>query len=85
MVLLRVSILRVIRHGRSVITPQSVDSDQNGQREICDHWRKPIQYTHWRHFPPGEEIPPGRRFLLLSAGPDGEFEDGHGDDITNWK
>ena len=76
------------KEGHSAFTfrkSQLTDLDNDDKPEICDHWLQPLVYTHGRHFDDEMNAPRGKRFLIVSVGPDGEFEDGKGDDITNWQ
>ncbi len=64
---------------------QLVDTDGDGKREVCDHWRQPLSYAHWREYADVEDAPRAHRFQISSAGANGEHEGGEGDDLTNWK
>lgn len=66
---------------------QTVDLDNDGRLEICDHWLQPLIYIDRHHRGEEDEMdaPKGKLFLIISAGLDGEYEAGKGDDITNWK
>jgi prepilin-type N-terminal cleavage/methylation domain-containing protein len=63
---------------------RTVDSDGNGDAEIADAFNHPIRYLHHRDY--GSKNPRKHEYRLMSAGPNGTFEEGKKgtDDIVNW-
>ncbi|MGD0091153.1 MAG: prepilin-type N-terminal cleavage/methylation domain-containing protein [Planctomycetota bacterium] len=63
---------------------KTCDSNRNGEPEIADAWGRPIRYLH--HHDYGSKNPRKHDFRLISAGPNGIYEEGHktSDDIVNW-
>jgi len=60
--------------------PPVRDTDNNGRKELVDHWKRPIGYTHHRHY---KGDPMSDEYRLESAGPDRKR--GTKDDVANWK
>ena len=63
---------------------RTVDSNNNGALELADEWNHPILYIHHRDY--ANKAPNKHTYRLMSAGPNGEFENGakNSDDIVNW-
>jgi prepilin-type N-terminal cleavage/methylation domain-containing protein len=60
------------------------DASGNGDMAYADQWKHPIYYMH--HHDYRNQAPNKHDFRLISAGPNGRFEDGdkNSDDIVNW-
>jgi len=64
---------------------RTCDVNGNGDLEIADAWNRPIRYLHHRDYP-NRGNPRKGTYRLLSAGPNGIYEEGakNSDDIVNW-
>ena len=60
--------------------PPVGDPDNSGRNKMLDHWKRPIHYTHHRHY---SGDPRADEYRLQSPGLDGQYDTD--DDITNWK
>ncbi|MGH7144070.1 MAG: type II secretion system protein [Planctomycetota bacterium] len=59
-----------------------LDTDQSGEKAICDPWNRAIWYAPakmYQYQPPNKDS-----FRLMSAGPDGSFDQDDSDNIFNW-
>jgi len=79
--------LRTDKKNGPYIEPADVrtcDSNGNGELEVADSWNRPIRYLHHRDYQ--SRNPMKHSYRLLSAGSNGNFEDGikTSDDIVNW-
>jgi general secretion pathway protein G len=63
---------------------KTCDPERCGEVSFSDEWSHSIRYLHHRDYQNQE--PNKHTFRLMSAGPDGVFEDGAAasDDIVNW-
>jgi general secretion pathway protein G len=60
--------------------PPAVDTNGNKRKELVDHWKRPMGYTHHRNY---SGDPKADEYRLESMGLDGKK--GNKDDIHNWK
>ncbi|HEY3321142.1 MAG TPA: prepilin-type N-terminal cleavage/methylation domain-containing protein [Planctomycetota bacterium] len=60
------------------------DSNKNDHLEFADAFMRPIRYFH--HHDYNSKAPNKRTYRLISAGPDGNYDEGRreSDDIVNW-
>ena len=76
-------------HGKCYLTPTQAlptcDPGNLGRPKLCDAWKRPIRYQH--HADYRNRAPNRQTFRLISAGPNGVFEDGapESDDVVNWE
>ncbi len=76
-------------NGKRYIVPgqsnPTCDPGNLGRPKLCDAWNRPIRYQH--HADYRNNAPNRQSYRLISAGPNGEFEDGaaDSDDVVNWE